>query len=227
MKKTIFSQLESSALFAGLDADSIEKHLSMIQYSVKKVPAKTIFLSENEPLCEMVLVIEGHVSAGMSTVKGKHLMVDYLKPGTMLAPAFVYSDNCEMPVEVKTIEESVLLCMSKDDFSLLIGYCEHIRTNFIHILSHINFFLMNKIRMVYMNSIKEKIATFLLRKAASTHCDSIPLRLSRRQLADVFGIQKSSLIRTLNELEHDNLIFVREKEIVILDVHGLQEILKG
>ncbi|MBF1432115.1 MAG: winged helix-turn-helix domain-containing protein, partial [Prevotella nanceiensis] len=47
------------------------------------------------------------------------------------------------------------------------------------------------------------------------------------QLADVFGIQKSSLIRTLNELEHDNLIFVREKEIVILDVHGLQEILKG
>ena len=175
----------------------------------------------------MVLVIEGHVSAGMSTVKGKHLMVDYLKPGTMLAPAFVYSDNCEMPVEVKTIEESVLLCISKDDFSLLIGYCEHIRTNFIHILSHINFFLMNKIRMVYMNSIKEKIATFLLRKAASTHCDSIPLRLSRRQLADVFGIQKSSLIRTLNELEHDNLIFVREKEIVILDVHGLQEILKG
>ena len=53
MKKTIFSQLESSALFAGLDANSIEKHLSMIQYSVKKVPAKTIFLSENEPLCEM------------------------------------------------------------------------------------------------------------------------------------------------------------------------------
>lgn len=43
MKKTIFSQLESSALFAGLDANSIEKHLSMIQYSVKKVPAKTIF----------------------------------------------------------------------------------------------------------------------------------------------------------------------------------------
>lgn len=43
----------------------------------------------------------------------------------------------------------------------------------------------------------------------------------------MFGIQKSSLIRTLNELEHDNLIFVREKEIVILDAHGLQEILKG
>ena len=81
--------------------------------------------------------------------------------------------------------------------------------------------------MVYMSSIKEKIATFLLRKAAIMHCDSVPLSLSRRQLAHVFGIQKSSLIRTLNELEHDNLIFVREKEIVILDVHGLKEILKG
>ena len=227
MKKTIFSQLESSALFSGLDANDIERHLNTLRYSVKKVPAKTVFISENDSLCEIIVVVEGLVSAGMSTAKGKHLMVDYLKPGTMLAPAFVYSDECEVPVEVKTIEKSVLFCMSKDDFSLLIGFCEPVRNNFIHILSHINFFLMSKIRMVYMSSIKEKIATFLLRKAAIMHCDSVPLSLSRRQLADVFGIQKSSLIRTLNELEHDNLIFVREKEIVILDVHGLQEILKG
>lgn len=227
MKKTIFSQLESSALFSGLDANDIERHLNTLRYSVKKVPAKTVFISENDSLCEIIVVVEGLVSAGMSTAKGKHLMVDYLKAGTMLAPAFVYSDECEVPVEVKTIEKSVLFCMSKDDFSLLIGFCEPVRNNFIHILSHINFFLISKIRMVYMSSIKEKIATFLLRKATIMHCDSVPLSLSRRQLADVFGIQKSSLIRTLNELEHDNLIFVREKEIVILDAHGLQEILKG
>ena len=226
MKKTIFSQLESSALFSGLDANDIERHLNTLRYSVKKVPAKTVFISENDSLCEIIVVVEGLVSAGMSTAKGKHLMVDYLKAGTMLAPAFVYSDECEVPVEVKTIEKSVLFCMSKDDFSLLIGFCEPVRNNFIHILSHINFFLISKIRMVYMSSIKEKIATFLLRKATIMHCDSVPLSLSRRQLADVFGIQKSSLIRTLNELEHDNLIFVREKEIVILDAHGLQEILK-
>jgi len=35
------------------------------------------------------------------------------------------------------------------------------------------------------------------------------------------------LIRTLNELERDNLIFVREKEIVLIDVPGLQKIVKG
>ena len=67
--------------------------------------------------------------------------------------------------------------------------------------------------MVYMSSIKEKIATFLLRKATVMHCDSVPLSLSRRQLADVFGIQKSSLIRTLNELEHDNLILFERKRL--------------
>ncbi len=182
--------------------------------------SKTVFISENDSLCEIIVVVEGLVSAGMSTAKGKLLMVDYLKAGTMLAPAFVYSDECEVPVEVKTIEKSVLFCMSKDDFSLLISFCEPVRNNFIHILSHINFFLISKIRMVYMSSIKEKIATFLLRKATIMHCDSVPLSLSRRQLADVFGIHKSSLIRTLNELEHDNLIFVREKEIVLSDAQS-------
>ena len=98
MKKTIFSQLESSALFFGLDANDIERHLNTLRYSVKKVPAKTVFISENDSLCEIIVVVEGLVSAGMSTAKGKHLMVDYLKAGTMLAPAFVYSDECEVPV---------------------------------------------------------------------------------------------------------------------------------
>ena len=45
MKKTIFSQLESSALFSGLDANDIERHLNTLRYSVKKVPAKTVFIS--------------------------------------------------------------------------------------------------------------------------------------------------------------------------------------
>ena len=36
--------------------------------------------------------------------------------------------------------------------------------------------------MVYMSSIKEKIATFLLRKATIMHCDSVPLSLREGNL---------------------------------------------
>ena len=81
--------------------------------------------------------------------------------------------------------------------------------------------------MLHTASVKEKIAAFLLRRARGVHSRSVVLHLSRKQLADVFAIQKSSLIRTLNELERDNLIFVREKEIVLIDVPGLQKIVKG
>ena len=132
-----------------------------------------------------------------------------------------------MPVEVEAVEESVFFSMSKSHFSMLIGRNEQVRANFLDILSHINFFLMNKIRMLHTASVKEKIAAFLLRRVRGVHSRSVVLHLSRKQLADVFAIQKSSLIRTLNELERDNLIFVREKEIVLIDVPGLQKIVKG
>ena len=227
MEKTIFSQLETTALFAGLTANAIERQLERLPYSIRKVPAKTVFLSANEPLREMVMVLEGRVSAKMTTPKGKCLMVDLLKPGTILAPAFVFSDDNRMPVEVEAVEESVFFSMSKSHFSMLIGRNEQVRANFLGILSHINFFLMNKIRMLHTASVKEKIAAFLLRRARGVHSRSVVLHLSRKQLADVFAIQKSSLIRTLNELERDNLIFVREKEIVLIDVPGLQKIVKG
>ena len=81
--------------------------------------------------------------------------------------------------------------------------------------------------MIYMASIKEKIASFLLHNVEASHANIVPLRLSRKQLADRFGVQKSSLIRTLNDLERSNLIFVREKEIVVLNVVGLKNVLKG
>lgn len=227
MEETLYSKLETTALFSGLTANAIEEQLKSLHYSLQKVPAKTLFMAEHQPLHEMILVLEGKVSARMGSSRSKSLMVDYLKPGFILAPAFILSDHNQLPVEVRAVEESTLFCMPKADFSQLINTNNLVLFNFMDILSNINCFLMNKIRMIYMASIKEKIATFLLRKATIMHCDSVPLSLSRRQLADVFGIHKSSLIRTLNELEHDNLIFVRKKEIVILDAHGLQEILKG
>ena len=59
------------------------------------------------------MVVEGLVSAGMSTAKGKHLMVDYLKPGTMLALLLCILMSGEVPVEVKTIEKSVLFVCRK------------------------------------------------------------------------------------------------------------------
>ena len=61
MEKTIFSQLETTALFAGLTANDIERQLEKLPYSIRKVPVKTVFLSANEPLREMVMVLEGRV----------------------------------------------------------------------------------------------------------------------------------------------------------------------
>lgn len=227
MEETLYSKLETTALFSGLTANAIEEQLKSLHYSLQKVPAKTLFMAEHQPLHEMILVLEGKVSARMGSSRSKSLMVDYLKPGFMLAPAFILSDHNQLPVEVRAVEESMLFCMPKADFSQLINTNNLVLFNFLDILSNINCFLMNKIRMIYMASIKEKIASFLLHNVEASHNNIVPLRLSRKQLADRFGVQKSSLIRTLNDLEHSNLIFVREKEIVVLNVVGLKNVLKG
>jgi len=213
MEETLYSKLETTALFSGLTANAIEEQLKSLHYSLQKVPAKTLFMAEHQPLHEMILVLEGKVSARMGSSRSKSLMVDYLKPGFMLAPAFILSDHNQLPVEVRAVEESTLFCMPKADFSQLIN------TN--------NLVLFNFLDMIYMASIKEKIASFLLHNVEASHANIVPLKLSRKQLADRFGVQKSSLIRTLNDLEHSNLIFVREKEIVVLNVVGLKNVLKG
>ena len=161
MEETLYSKLETTALFSGLTANAIEEQLKSLHYSLQKVPAKTLFMAEHQPLHEMILVLEGKVSARMGSSRSKSLMVDYLKPGFMLAPAFILSDHNQLPVEVRAVEESTLFCMPKADFSQLINTNSLVLFNFLDILSNINCFLMNKIRMIYMASIKEKVASFL------------------------------------------------------------------
>ncbi|MBF1535323.1 MAG: Crp/Fnr family transcriptional regulator, partial [Prevotella salivae] len=50
MEETLYSKLETTALFSGLTANAIEEQLKSLHYSLQKVPAKTLFMAEHHPL---------------------------------------------------------------------------------------------------------------------------------------------------------------------------------
>ena len=112
--------------------------------------------------------------------------------------------------------------MSVAHLDLLLHANMQVRHNFLRLLSDINLFLLNKIKSVYLAPLRERLAQHLLRMARKAGSSNITLHHSRQELADLFGVKKSSLIRSLSELEAQGAIFVRQKEIVILNVNMLK-----
>ena len=203
MYNDVWNALEQATLFAGMKAEEIEGELKALDFNVRDIPAKDTFLYQGKACQEAIIVLDGELVARMTEGDNKTLTVDYLRTGTLLTPAFLF-------------------CMSVAHLDLLLHANMQVRHNFLRLLSDINLFLLNKIKSVYLAPLRERLAQHLLRMARKTGSSNITLHHSRQELANLFGVKKSSLIRSLSELEAQGAIFVRQKEIVILNVNMLK-----
>lgn len=218
MDPLILDSLQKSTLFAGMSSVEIEAALHVVDFSMKEIPAKRVYSYQGKLCDEAVVILQGELMARMSEANNRALTVDYLKSGSLIAPAFLFAQDKATPVDLKAVNGDVLLlCMPIAGFRKLIDRNRTVRRNFLQLLSAINLFLLHKIKTIYLAPLRQRLAQYLLLMARKHGSNTIPLRHSRQELADFFGVQKSSLIRTLAELEDQNAIFVRRKEIVILD----------
>lgn len=135
----------------------------------------------------------------------------------LIAPAYIFAHHNEMPVSVETSKKTTLLRMRPSELKLLIDTDERIRWNFIQHLSRIDIFLSQKMRMLSLFSVKEKVAQYLIKMATEQQSRTIRLDVSRQEMADIFGIQKFSLLRCLSEFEEKGAIRIDGKTITILN----------
>ena len=95
-----------------------------------------------------------------------------------------------------------------------------ISSNMVSILSNIVAFQAKKIGILSMN-LREKII-HLLHEEQQKQSTNRLLMPSRQELANMLGVQKYSVQRTLNELQADGIILLDGRHIEILNPEGLK-----
>ena len=145
-----------------------------------------------------------------------------LRPGNLVAPAFIFAKDTTLPVSVETDSKVNILRMTPETLKTLIDKDEDIRMNFIHTLSNIDVFLTQKMKVLSLFTVREKVAYLLLERAGEQNSNIIHLERSRQEIADSFGIQKFSLLRVLSDFEKEGIIRVDGKTIEILDRNKLK-----
>ena len=153
----------------------------------------------------------------MAGLSGKSVEVSRLVPGNIIAPAFIFAQDKRLPVSVETDVDTQVLRMSPQELKRLIDTEETIRMNFIQSLCDIDVFLTRKMRILSLLTVREKVSYFILTAAKEQGSDTIRLDKSRQEIADSFGIQKFSLLRSMSELVEAGAIQVDGKTITIID----------
>lgn len=209
--------LQKCPLFAGMSTLSIDLALGNISYQIINFAPRDVYTLAGMPCRFADIVLSGSLICRMVSLSGKQVEVTRLRPGNLIAPAFIFAKNNSMPVSVETDSEVILLRMTPQTLKKLIDDDADIRMNYIRSLSNIDVFLTHKMKVLSLFTVREKVAYLLLERAGEQNSNTIRLTRSRQEIADSFGIQKFSLLRVLNEFEKEGVIRVDGKTIEIID----------
>ena len=209
--------LQKCPLFAGMSTLSIGLALGNISYQIINFAPRDVYTLAGMPCRFADIVLSGSLICRMVSLSGKQVEVTRLRPGNLIAPAFIFAKNNSMPVSVETDSEVTLLRMTPQTLKKLIDDDADIRMNYIRSLSNIDVFLTHKMKVLSLFTVREKVAYLLLERAGEQNSNTIRLTRSRQEIADSFGIQKFSLLRVLSEFEKEGVIRVDGKTIEIID----------
>lgn len=219
----MYEILTNSPFFNGLTAKEIKELLQMVNYKIVEYPAKEIYTLAGMPCKYADFILKGEQISRMTGLSGKQVQIDRLKACVLIAPAFIFAKNNAMPVSVETAQHTTIMRMMPSELKHLIDTNEHIRMNFIQRLSSIDVFLTQKLRMLSLFTVREKVAYFLMKAAKEQQSRTIKLSNSRQEIADTFGIQKFSLLRCLSEFEDNGAIKIDGKQITILNSDKMKQ----
>jgi CRP/FNR family transcriptional regulator, dissimilatory nitrate respiration regulator len=219
--------IENCILFKGLNSFQVEELLDSVSFREKKYSKNDIVVHSDDEVRDLLIIVDGSVRGEMVDFTGKTIKIEDIESPRMLAPAFLFGMNNRYPVDIVANEDSAILSISKDSFLKLLQTNKLVLTNYLNSISNRAQFLSNKIKFLSFQTIKGKIAHFLLQIRQKTGKEEFILPKSQNELAEMFGVARPSLTRAMREIHDDGIISAEGKEIKILDKNRLSALLRN
>ncbi len=217
--------LENSPLFKGLHYSEIESEIQNCHYQIKKYSEGQLIAYAGEKVDRLCIVLSGGVKGEMIDFSGKTIKIEDIDPPKPLAVAFLFGKSNTYPVNIIANKTTELLIIPKASVLRLFQHNEQILLNFLNAISNKSQFLSQKIKFLTFQTIKGKIANYLLQLSGGKDGE-IVLSLSQNEMAELFGVTRPSVGRGMRELHNDEVIEAKGKNIKIIDVVALKECLK-
>lgn len=218
-----YSLLTNAALFKGLTSNDIETILAAVPFSVKKFKSGTMISQNREPVNSLIIVLRGIVKGEMTDYAGRVIKIEDIPAPGAIAAAFIFGKRNKFPVNVSAVSDGELLLIEKPDFLKLLMKNNILLINFLDMISNRSQFLSEKIKFLNFKTLKAKLSNYILQKAEKEGL-SVNLGITQNGLAELFGVTRPSVARTLGELEEEGYIEAKGKNIKIVDKQGLADL---
>lgn len=215
-----------SPVFRGISPEGLLEVFGQITFQIKDFLRNDLIVSGGETCDRLLIIQEGSVKAEMTDYSGKTIKIEDLSAPWPLATAFLFGRENRFPVTVSATTDVTLISIPKDEFVKLLQLNSLILNNYLNTISTRAQFLSQKLKFLSFKTIRQKVAHYILEKAGD-RLQTVEIMQTQGQLADLFGVTRPSLARTLGEMAEEGLIQTDRRYIKILDKTRMNQLLLG
>lgn len=166
-------------------------------------------------ICDSIdIVISGNLVAYALSQNGSESIVFEFAKDSVIGANLIFSNTNRYPLNIYCTDDCELLRINKSDIEKLL-YDHQFTMSFIKSISLNSQGMNKKIAMYTQKSLKENLIDYLLALSLEQNSDTVNLPISKKQLADYFGVQRPSLFRELKHMSEEGLIDISNRSISI------------
>lgn len=209
--------LQTIKLFRGLTDGDILNYFENADYHISTYKKGSIIALDGEICNSWDIIVSGGITIQRINPDGNILtMVDF-STGDTLGGNLIFSSTPIYPMTLIALQDVTLIRISKQ---LILDLCLNNETNLVNFLEIISVktqILTNRFKSVVHKTLRECIIDYIKLQYHLQKNLTITLDMTKKELAQRFGVQRTSLSRELSKMKRDGLIEYNSKEIKIID----------
>lgn len=213
--------LTNNPLFRGITPERLSADLEAISFHARSYKKGEILARQGDVCNRLIILTKGSVRGEMNDYSGRLVKVEDIASPRALAPLFLFGEENRFPVEVTANEPTEVIELPKSSVLNLFRKNEQFLENYMNLSANYARTLSDKLFFMSFKTIRQKLASYLLRLHKQQQQLHITLDRSQQELSDYFGVSRPSLARELAHMQEDGLLIAERKHITILQKESL------
>ena len=195
--------LVNNPLFRGITLERLFADLEEIRFHTRSYKKGEILAQQGAVCNRLVILTKGSVRGEMIDYSGRLIKVEDIAAPRAIAPLFLFGEENRYPVEVTANEPTEVIELPKSSVLSLFRKNEQFLENYMNLSANYARTLSDKLFFMSFKTIRQKLASYLLRLYKQQQQTHITLDRSQQELSDYFGVSRPSLARELAHMQED------------------------
>ncbi|HMJ47183.1 MAG TPA: response regulator [Ferruginibacter sp.] len=195
-------------------------------YEIVSFDKKQILYTQGRRPRFLYYLSKGKVKAFKDHEDGKEYITNLYSEGDFIGYMALLEDKIYDDT-ASILEDAEVIQIPKEDFLKMVYSDISIASKFIHIITQNVQEKEGRLLNLAYSSLRKRVAKALVEIVAKFHLEeqTMPIEISRDDIAQYVGTATESLIRTLSDFKSEKLIEIKSGKIIVINVEKLKNLL--